>query len=134
MAQERLKEREDGVSAIIGEIMMLAITVMVFGLLVVAVNAMMSRPETIIVEISAANNSSTVYLTHAGGDSVSFSDVSVIVNGNEAPYIASTSDGNGNGLWEIGETLYVANPADPRLNVMVYDSASKTVLGSFNLR
>ena len=134
MAQERLKEREDGVSEIIGELLMLAITVMVFGLLVVAVNAMMSRPQTIIVEISAANNSSTVYLMHAGGDSVSFSDVSVIVNGNVAPYSASACDGNGNGLWEIGETLYVANPADPHLDVMVYDSSAKTVLGSFNLR
>jgi archaeal type IV pilus assembly protein PilA len=134
MAQKRRDETDEGISAIIGEIMMLAITVMVFGLLVVAVNAMMSRPDTIIVEISAANNSTTVYLTHTGGDSVSFSDVSVIVNGNEAPYSVPASDVNGNGRWEIGETLYVANPADPRLNVMVYDSASNTVIGDFNLR
>ncbi|OPY25987.1 MAG: hypothetical protein A4E28_02795 [Methanocella sp. PtaU1.Bin125] len=134
MAQKRRDGTDDGVSAIIGEIMMLAITVMVFGLLVVAVNGMMSRPETIIVEISAANNSSTVSLTHTGGDSVSFGDVGVIVNGHAAPYSVPDSDANANGRWEIGETLYVANPTDPRLNVMVYNSASHTVLGDFNLR
>ncbi len=131
--RERLTDNDGGVSEIIGELMVLFITVAVFGLLIAVVNGMIGRPHTDLVTIDAANNTSTVRLTHMGGDNVDFGHISVIVNGFSVAY--TRGDGNGNGLWDPGEALYVANPpAGQDLSVMVYDSASHATLGDFTLR
>lgn len=133
MGQKRLTDKDDAVSEIIGELMVLFITVAIFGLLIAAVNGMLSRPHTDIVTIGAANNTTTIMLTHMGGDSVDYRYISVIVNGNNVSY--TKGDTNGNGQWDLGEILYAANPpANQNLNVMVYDSASSATLGEFSLR
>jgi FlaG/FlaF family flagellin (archaellin) len=133
MTQKRLKGNEEAVSEIIGELMVLFITVAIFGLLITVVNGMVNRPHTDIVTIAAANNTSAVSLTHMGGDSVGYQYISVIVNTNSVPY--ARSDTNGNGLWDLGEVLYAVNPpASQNLSVMVYDSASYATLGDFRLR
>jgi FlaG/FlaF family flagellin (archaellin) len=133
MTQKGLKGNDNAVSEIIGELMVLFITVAIFGLLIVVVNGMINRPHTDIVSIGAANNSSTVLLTHMGGDSIDFGHIGVIVNGNQITY--ARADGNGNGRWDLGEALAVANPPTGQgLDVMVYDFASQSVLGDFTLR
>jgi FlaG/FlaF family flagellin (archaellin) len=133
MTQKGLKGNDNAVSEIIGELMVLFITVAIFGLLIAVVNGMINRPHTDIVSIGAANNSSTVLLTHMGGDSIDFEYIGVIVNGNQITY--ARADDNGNGRWDLGEALAVANPPPGQgLNVMVYDFASHSVLGDFILR
>jgi archaeal type IV pilus assembly protein PilA len=133
MAQIRLTDKDDAVSEIIGELMVLFITVAIFGLVVVAVNGMLSRSHTDIVSIGAANNSTTITLTHMGGDSIDYQYISAIVNGNNVSY--TKGDSNGNGLWDLGEALAVPNPPPGQgLDVIVYDSGSHSVLGDFTLR
>jgi FlaG/FlaF family flagellin (archaellin) len=133
MTRKSLTVDNEAVSEIVGELLVLFITVAVFGLLVTAVHGLISHPQTSIVTISAANNSSTVLLTHMGGDSIDYSRISVIVNANNVPY--TRSDVNGNGLWELGEVLYAGNPpAGQGLDVLVYDSAAHVTLGDFRLR
>jgi FlaG/FlaF family flagellin (archaellin) len=133
MTRERLIDNEKAVSEIVGELLVLFITVAIFGLLITVVNGMINRPHTEIVSIGAANNSTTVTLTHMGGDNVDYGSISVIVNSNAAAF--ARSDDNGNGLWDLGESLYVANPpAGQSLDVLVYDSASFATLGDFRLR
>jgi len=133
MGQKRLTDKDDAVSEIIGELMVLFITVAIFGLLIAAVNGMLSRPHTDVVSIGAANNTTTITLTHMGGDSVDYLAISVIVNANSVPY--AKTDLNGNGLWDLGEVLAVPNPPPGQgLDVIVYDSGSHSVLGDFTLR
>jgi archaeal type IV pilus assembly protein PilA len=133
MKRERLIDNEKAVSEIVGELLVLFITVAIFGLLITVVNGMINRPHTDIVSIGAANNTTTVTLTHMGGDNVDYRYISVIVNGHAAAY--ARSDDNGNGLWDLGETLLAANPpAGQGLDVLVYDSASSATLGDFRLR
>jgi archaeal type IV pilus assembly protein PilA len=133
MTQKRLKDNNEAVSEIIGELLVLFITVAIFGLLIVVVNGMINRPPTDIVSIGAANNTTTVMLTHMGGDNIDYRYISVIVNSNAVPY--ARSDDNGNELWDIGEILFVTNPpASQSLSILVYDSASSAILGDFRLR
>jgi FlaG/FlaF family flagellin (archaellin) len=133
MTQKRLKGNDEAVSEIIGELLVLFITVAIFGLLIVVVNGMINRPHTEIVSIGAANNTTTVTLTHMGGDYIDYRYISVIVNSNSVAY--ARSDDNGNGFWDLGENLFVANPpAGQSLDVLVYDSASSATLGDFRLR
>ncbi|HUL62430.1 MAG TPA: type IV pilin N-terminal domain-containing protein [Methanocella sp.] len=122
---------EDAVSELIGEMMVLFITVAVFALLIATANGLMGRPRTDIVAIGATNNSSTVLLTHMGGDSLAFGDIGVIVNGHATPY--TRADGNDNGLWDLGEALAVASPPPGQeLDLIVYDAAAHAVLGEFS--
>jgi FlaG/FlaF family flagellin (archaellin) len=135
MMQKGLKGNDEAVSEIIGEMMVLFITVAIFGLLIAVVNGMINRPHTDIVSIGAANNTTTVMLTHLGGDNVNYDFISVIVNGNVAPYSVAAGDVNANGLWDLGEALSVANPLPGQgLDVIVYDSRSHSVLGNFVMR
>jgi archaeal type IV pilus assembly protein PilA len=133
MTQKRSMTNDEAVSAIIGELLVLFITVAIFGLLVAAVGGLISRTHPDIVTVGAANNTTTIVLTHMGGDDVDYRYISVIVNGNVVSY--ARADGNGNGQWDLGETLSVANPPPGQgLDVMVYDSGSHAVLGDFTLR
>lgn len=126
----RYAGNEEAVSELIGELMVLFITVAVFTLLIAAAGGLMGRQRTDIVAIGATNNSSTVLLTHMGGDSVAFGDIGVIVNGQAAPYVRA--DDNDNGLWDLGETLAVASPLPGQgLDLIVYDAAAHAVLGEF---
>ena len=134
MSHNDFRENDGAVSEMIGEILVLAITVMVFGLLVIEVNAIMVRPHTDIVNVDAAINGSAVTLTHIGGDPVRYSDITVIINSTAVPYyIADSGDGQ---YWETGDSLVVTAlpPAGQSVALMVYDGASKATLGEFNLR
>jgi archaeal type IV pilus assembly protein PilA len=133
MTEKRLKGNDNAVSEIVGELLVLFITVAVFGLLITVVNGMINHPRTDIVTIAVAKNTSTISLTHMGGDSVDYQFISVIVNTNSVLY--ARPDANGNGLWDLGEVLYADNPpASQYPSVMVYDSASHAALGDFILR
>jgi FlaG/FlaF family flagellin (archaellin) len=133
MTQKGLKSNNEAVSEIIGELLVLFITIAIFGLLIVVVNGMINRPHTDIVSIGAASNTTTIRLTHLGGDSVDYRYISVIVNSNDMPY--ARADGNGNGLWDLGEVLSLASPPPGQgLDVIVYDSGTNSVLGDYIMR
>ena len=131
MTQERITGNNEAVSEIIGELLVLFITVAIFGLLITAVNGLTSHQQTAIVTIAAANNSSTITLTHMGGDTIDYQRIGVVVNGNTVPY--TRTDANGNSRWDLGEVLYAANPAGQGLDVIVYDSGTHAALGDFIL-
>lgn len=129
--ERQLGKCDNGVSEIVGEMMLTAITVMIFALLIVAVNAMITRPQTEIVHFNAlAVNDTTFMVQHTGGDSVSYSDIRVMINGNTPA--ATATDTNANGIWDTGESIYIFNiNTRQNLDIIVYDNALQQTLGNF---
>ncbi len=128
------EKSEEAVSEIVGELMMLVITVMIFVILVATVNSMITKQRTEIVHMSAlAMNDTTMGIQHMGGDTIAYSQLAVVINGNLISAIPADKP-PANGLWDLGETLYVYG-VDTRhsLSVTVYDSNTKVVLGDFTV-
>lgn len=124
---------EEGVSEVVGELMLLFITVTLFAILTLTVYALMSRPPgQPILDVSASVNNENLIIQHMGGDSVPYGDLSLIIDGRE--YGASGSDANGNGAWDAGEAITVSLPAQAgRMNVAIYDKATGSLLETFTV-
>lgn len=122
---------DDAVSEIIGEIMMLAITVMIFAILIAAVSTVVSKPRTEIVHMEAlALNDTTLTIRHSGGDIIAYGQIAVVIDGVVKPAMAS--DTNANGRWDLGENLIVYGVDTTKsLSVLVYDSVTNNMLGDF---
>lgn len=124
---------EEGVSEVIGELMMLLLTVTIFIILIAAVGSLISKPRSEIVHMDAlALNGTTLEIQHRGGDPVAYGNLAVIVNGHLLP--ALVTDANSNGLWDLGEGLYLYGvDTHQSLSILVYDNSARTALGDFTL-
>jgi FlaG/FlaF family flagellin (archaellin) len=128
--KDTFNDAEDGVSEILGEMLMLAITVMIVVVLIASVSSMMSRPATQIVSMTVQPyNSTAIVVQHTGGDAIVFADLAVAVDGNSKPF--QPADTNSNSLWDAGEYLYVPGVAAANGSVLVYNPRTHAVLGNF---
>ncbi|WP_424357676.1 type IV pilin N-terminal domain-containing protein [Methanocella sp. MCL-LM] len=127
------EKADDAVSEVIGELMMLVITVMIFVILIAAVSTIISKPRTEIVHMDAlAQNDTVLAIRHAGGDTVAYGQLAVVINGHLIP--ARADDPNGNDRWDLGENLVVSGvDTTHSLSVLVYDSITNNVLGDFTV-
>jgi len=123
---------KEALSDLVGEMMMLAITVMIFVILIAAVGTMTVGPHAELTHMNAlALNDTTFAIQHTGGDSVVYSHLAVVVNSQLVS--PATADINGNGQWDTGESIYVSTNTRQNLSITVYDRSSNTALGNFNL-
>jgi hypothetical protein len=124
-------EPEEAASEIVGELMLMAVTVLIFALLVLAVGSMMNRSETAIVTVDVqVLNGTAITLLHQGGDSLEYADLGVSINGSSLPY--GQADANANGFWDVGEQMIVTGlNTSERLDIVVYDRARSQALGSY---
>lgn len=121
-----LKRSENAVSDIVGEMMILLITVLIFALLVMAVNSIMARDSNPIIKtIVEVTGPDSISIQHSGGDHVSKKGIIVIVN-TTAYYVPDNST-----VWHVGEkiNLTVSGTEQP-LTVMVYDYISGTMISN----
>jgi hypothetical protein len=126
------KGGNDAVSEIIGEFMMLVITVMLFVILIATVSSMLSRPPTQIVDMEVVASGTAIDITHKGGESIPYQDIGVVVN--TVDQAVALADINANGLWDVGESLRVTGPgASTSFDVLIYDKLNKALLGNFRL-
>ncbi len=122
---------EDAVSEVVGELMLLFITVTLFAILTVTAYALLSRPPAQpILDISASLDGNSLTIQHLGGDSVPYGDLSIIAGGRE--YGISGGDANGNGAWDAGESITVAIPPGTA-SVAIYDKATGSLLEKFTI-
>lgn len=127
---------EAGASEVVGEMLMLSITASLFVLLSVATYSMVtSQPSAPIMNIGlGVQNGKTLVFQHEGGDSVAYNDLKFVVNNVEYNTSSSLSvgDSNGNGAWDVGETVTISLAQAPEsITAFVYDKQSNSMLDSF---
>lgn len=133
----RFHASESGASEVVGEMLMLGITVTLFAILSVSVYSLLSHQDSApIASITASMpDAGHVALHHSGGESIRYGDLSFIANGqsyNASSPSVSTGDSNNNGAWDIGETLTVKlPPGTGNVSISVYDKAKGSLLYSF---
>jgi len=115
-ANRKFKENEEAVSAVIGVILMVAITVAIAATVYVYVSGMMGSPtseaESASVVVRAENGKVKVTLTTGGnnmpstGYSINPTNPSVKIRFDGTLYSVTIA---GDNYFEVGESLYVAN-------------------------
>lgn len=126
-----LGKSEEAVSEIVGELMLVAVTVMIFAMLVVSVSSMVNRPQTNLVTLDVqVLNSTAITLLHHGGDSLPFDAIGVSVNGKAMSFLPA--DANGNSQWDVGDSIDVPGlNTGLRLDIVIYNRVTNQALGSF---
>jgi flagellin-like protein len=128
-ANRKFKEDEEAVSAVIGVILMVAITVAIAATVYVYVSGMMGSPQTeqenASVAVRAENGRIKITLATGGNNypatGYSINPTSPTVKIRVQGTLEDVS-GAADNYFEVGESLYVAN--DTAGNIILYDSAS----------
>ena len=125
---------EGAVSEILGEMLLMAVTVLVFMMLVLGVGAFMSarQPTSILTIQASAAGPTSVQLQHQGGDSLPQAAIGISVNGAAAAF--ALADTNGNGQWDVGESIIINGlDTSQRLDIVVFNKATNQALGEFTI-
>jgi flagellin-like protein len=125
-ANRKFKEDEEAVSAVIGVILMVAITVAIAATVYVYVSGMMGSPSTEAENASCVvrtdNGRIKITLTTGGSNMPSLgysfaNSITIRVNGTEIADVFA-----GNTAFEVGESLYIGN--GPTTTVIMDDESS----------
>jgi FlaG/FlaF family flagellin (archaellin) len=109
---------EDSVSSVVGTILMLAVTVTVFGgLSIVVLNEVRSTESPPDADVAFVNDGTRAVLAHRGGEPILLTSGFLILNvaGAEVRYdLTAVADQTADGrYWRIGETLCLSGPSPP---------------------
>jgi FlaG/FlaF family flagellin (archaellin) len=134
---QKFLESENGVSEIVGEMLLLSITVAIIAIVSVTLYSQMTvAPRAPMVTMDATTmDGSTITLQHGGGDTVSFSELSFIVGATRYTTTSTsvvTNDLNHNGVWEPGETITIPMPSGVT-TLDVYDSRVNYLMDKFTI-
>ena len=134
------RERESGVSEIMGAIMLISVVVM--GVAIIGVLLTSQPPPQKIPALDAViswDGVDTIYITHNGGDSLQRGEIYVRVDNVVKPFLKTNEPGNPSwSTWSAGESLdYKLVPPDqtpPRLVQLIYNGtgSSPVMLASTN--
>lgn len=92
-----------GVSDVVGNILMVAITVIMAAIVAGAIFGM--QPPADVPHVSyTIDNGANLTLTHMGGEQVKVSDLKFMASGVEA-FNTTDSEINNTGIWKIGTTI-----------------------------
>ena len=103
-----LKDSNDVVSEIVGTILLLSIVVVVFSTLYSTTLSYPFSPAPPNTSLVGTVDGSTIVIEHRGGDSLSLdTKISITINNSKDDILARdlSVDFNGDGLWNIGESL-----------------------------
>ena len=134
------RERESGISEIMGAIMLISVVVM--GVAIIGVVLTSQPPPQKIPALDAViswDGVDTIYITHNGGDSLQRGEIYVRVDNVVKPFLKTNEPGNPSwSTWSAGESLdYKLVPPDqtpPRLVQLIYTGtgSSPVMLASTN--
>ncbi len=132
---QKFIDSENGVSEIVGEMLLLSMTVAIIAIVSVVLYSQMTvAPGAPIVTIDATTvDGSTITLQHGGGDTISFSDLSFAAGGVRfTTTSARVNDDNANGLWDPGETIVIGMPPGST-TLEIYDSRVNKLMNKFTI-
>lgn len=95
---------ERGVSDVVGNILMVAITVIMAAIIAGAIFGMKPPADVPHVSYKIEINGMNLSLSHMGGEQVKVSDLKFMASGKEA-FNTTDSEINNTGIWKIGTTI-----------------------------
>ncbi len=117
-------ELDEGVSEVVGELLLLAIVVVVMAVLSSNISTLIPSVEDAPYARFIGFNEGNITILHEGGESLQLTDLRIVVEGNETTQCVFDGsmlvcDGNaagelsddGNGCWDFGETLTIYGDA-----------------------
>lgn len=127
----------EGVSSVVGTVLMLGITLAVFAAFALAVFARFSEEaQPVRADLAAVSSENRVLLQHRGGDPIPLADADVLATVNGATvrlpmttFAAQTGDG---ATWRIGETICLAGPVSASCHFHAGQSISEVFVVSGN--
>ena len=126
-------KREEGVSEILGTVLLLAISVALFSALYLMMQTVLVADHSPTADLVGSIKEDTVFIEHHGGSSLP-SSVSISVSIGGTPYEVSFDDSfdeNNNGYWDIGEHVSFTKPeidSSYVVDVSVIDSKSNKAI------
>ncbi|MFO8132449.1 MAG: PKD domain-containing protein, partial [Thermoplasmatota archaeon] len=133
----RIKGKE-GVSEIIGTVLLLAIAVIIFSSLIVYVFSMDTSPSAPSVHmVGSMESTTTAIIENRGGDSIPMEDLKLVIwKGDHtinAPY--TFEDQNNNGIWDVGDYIRIQcnNCSGWKISAVVIDKPSNSIIMSGTL-
>ena len=129
---KRISNDERAVSELIGEIMLIGIVIIAFGIIAVSVYSYIDKkPDAPYIEVAGRCDidSGRIYLKHQGGDTVNGEDLRILVKVNGV----TTEFENYKGLWSLGDviSLPVGNITEnDTIRVAIVHTPSERVLVS----
>ncbi len=104
-----MTNREDGVSEVIGGVLLIAL-VLIGGTLVGTYVASQPLPEKVPkVQFNIKEIDNTIYLEHEGGESLRQADFSIVINGQPISSSLWSIVPNDNDIWSVGKRIVIEN-------------------------
>ena len=117
---------ESAVSEVIGSILLVSVVVLAVAIIGVALTSQTPPEKLPAVSAVISSSGDQVSLYHDGGDTLTSSEISVLVNGNPVPFTKSGSPAPW--TWSVGDTLsYTLSSGTPQTVRIVYIPASYTI-------
>ena len=129
---------ENGVSEIVGAILLVALVIL--AMMIVAVALLSQPPPQEIPQVNAlaGNNTSHIFIQNNGGDSLTPLETIIRIDGNPDPFPPediTLIDENGNyinpwttGDWSVGSTLVIKDNQPPKSVSLIYSGGSSQAL------
>lgn len=108
----RFLNSSDCVSGVVGDVLLIGIVVIVFGMLATMVFSL-ERPVDsphVAVEKWARAPTDTIYIRHCGGDVIDVDDLKIMVNINGSSYVYSQENVSGclnKSFWDLGDVITI---------------------------
>ena len=115
---------ERGVSDVVGNILMVAITVIMAAIVAGAIFGMQPPPDVPHVSYEIKNNGTFKDLNHMGGQQVKVSELKFMADGEEV-FNTTDSEINNTGIWQIGKTITLNTT---KSNIIIVHLPSKELL------
>jgi archaellum component FlaG (FlaF/FlaG flagellin family) len=120
---------EDGVSEIIGAIILISVVVLGLSIAGVAILSTPPPQKTPAISADITRIGNTIYIRHEGGDTLQFSETRIVVDGNDKTgsfSLARSASGSGWSSFAVGDTLqYTESQLDNNSSIIfVYTGGS----------
>ena len=115
---------ERGVSDVVGNILMVAITVIMAAIIAGAIFGMQPPADVPHVSYEIKNYGTFKNLNHMGGEQVKVSELKFMADGEEV-FNTTNSEINNTGIWQIGKTITLNTT---KSNIMIVHLPSKELI------
>ena len=119
--------KDDGVSEVIGTILLFAIVILAAGIVSISLTAEIANAGESFPTVSFRESASPNYLYHAGGDALSKSEIRIFAGSKDITE-KTTINGASWEIWKTGEALFLGKHRTEEITIIGRTSAGREVL------